>query len=144
MQLSTTSKYAIQILGFMARNKSVKYSSKELSDQLNIPYKYLTKVMTKLTKSEIISSTKGKYGGFNIIQNIKKIRMIDIVSVFDDIYTQDCVISEVQCDENNSCIMHDTWQKPKCAIDDFFTQTTLYNLVENSIIVDIFSKKTHN
>ena len=36
MQLSKTSKYAIQILGFMAQNIDSKYSSKSLSQKLNI------------------------------------------------------------------------------------------------------------
>ncbi len=137
MQLSTTSKYAIQILVLMAQNSTIKYSSKQLSDSLNIPYKYLTKVMTKLSKSNIILSTKGKYGGFNIMKNIKYIKIIDIISVFDDIETRDCVISDIKCNVDKICMVHDKWQKPKCAVDDFFGQTTLNNLIENCEMAEI-------
>ncbi len=130
MQLSTTTKYAIQILVLMAQNKENKYSSKQLSDQLNIPYKYLTKVMTKLNKSDIVSSSKGKYGGFNIIKDIENILIIDIAIVFDNLDVKKCVLADTKCNFEQKCILHEKWEKPRCAIDDFFTKTTLMELIE--------------
>ncbi len=138
MKLSTTTKYAIAILGFMAQHQESKYSSKQLSEELNIPYKYLAKIMTKLTKNNILSSTKGKYGGFEIIKDIKDIKIIDIVVVFDDVNNQECVLLDIKCNYEQKCIMHDKWQKPKCAIDDFFVKTTLAELIEKSSIVKVF------
>ena len=140
MQLSTTSKYAIKILGLMAQNKDEKYSSKQLAKDLNIPYQYLAKVMTKLTKNNLVSSTKGKYGGFSISKSIRTIKIIDIIGVFDDIDIQDCVLTNDKCNVEELCIMHEQWQKPKCAVDNFFINTTLYNLVENSKMVQVFSR----
>ena len=140
MQLSTTSKYAIKILGLMAQNKTEKYSSKQLAKDLSIPYQYLAKVMTKLTKYNLVSSTKGKYGGFSISKDIQSIKIIDIISVFDDIDTQDCILTSDKCNVEELCIMHEQWQKPKCAVDDFFINTTLFNLVENSKMAQVFSR----
>jgi len=140
MQLTTTTKYAIQILGLMAQNKDNKYSSKQLSDQLNIPYKYLAKIMTKLTKSEIILSSRGKFGGFTIIKEIKNIKIIDIVIVFDNVDNKKCVLTDDKCDFEQKCIIHDKWEKPRCAIDDFFTKTTLLELIEQSSFVETVRK----
>jgi Rrf2 family protein len=140
MQLSKTSKYAIQILGFMAQNIDKKYSSKSLSQELNIPYQYLAKIMTKLTKRGFISSTKGKYGGFSISKPIKKIKLVDIISIFDNLELQNCVLTDDICDPKNVCILHDQWQKTKCAVDNFFLHTTLYDLVEKSKMVQALIK----
>lgn len=139
MQLSATTKYAIQILGFMAQSKSIKYSSRELSEKLTIPYKYLTKIMTKLTKSDIVSSTKGKYGGFLIIKDIENIRMIDIVIVFDNIDNKKCVLVDTKCNYEQKCIMHEKWEKPRCTIENFFTNTTLSELIQKQSIVETFT-----
>jgi Rrf2 family protein len=128
MQLSATSKYAIKILAFMSNNKSQKYSSKALSEELGIPYKYLTRIMTKLSKNGLVISTQGKYGGFSIAKKLNEIKVIDIVVVFDDNNNKKCIIEERDCNFEDKCIMHDNWQKPKCAIDDFFTKTTLEDL----------------
>ena len=137
MQLSKTSKYAIQILSFMAHNIDKKYSSKSLSQELNIPYQYLAKIMTKLTKNSLVTSAQGKYGGFSISKPIKKIKLVDIISIFDNLELQNCVFTNDICDPKNVCILHDQWQKTKCAVDNFFLNTTLYNLIENSKIVSI-------
>jgi Rrf2 family protein len=139
MQLSTTSKYAIKILGLMAQSKNKKYSSKTLSKELKIPYQYLAKIMTKLTKNNLISSTQGKYGGFSIAKSINSIKIIDIISIFDDINIEKCILTNDECNIEQICIMHEQWQKPKCAVDNFFANTTLYNLVENSKMVQAFN-----
>ena len=139
MQLNKTTKYAIQILALMAQDKSNKYSSTRLSEELKIPYKYLTKIMTKLTKNNIVSSTKGKYGGFAIIKEIKDIKIIDIVVVFDDVDNKQCVLSDTACDFEQKCILHEKWEKPRCAIDDFFIKTTLLELIEKNSIVKTFN-----
>ena len=140
MQLSKTSKYAIQILGFMAQDIDSKYSSKILSSKLNIPYQYLAKIMTKLTKSDFVSSTQGKYGGFSISKPIQKIKLVDIISIFDDLDLQNCVLTDDICNPKEVCILHNQWQKPKCAVDNFFLHTTLYNLVENNKMTQVFSQ----
>ncbi len=136
MEFSTTTKYAIQILGLMAQNKENKYSSKQLSENLNIPYKYLTKIMTKLTKNDIVSSTRGKYGGFSIIKDIKDIKIIDIVVVFDDVNTEQCILTNDKHDFEQTCMVHDQWEKARCAIDDFFTKTTLLELINQSTLIE--------
>ncbi len=129
MSLNTTAKYAINALDFMVNSINQKYSVRELSDALNIPYKYLTKIMTELAKKEIVSSNRGKYGGFFISCDIKKIRLIDVVVIFDDATNDICIISEKKCNFREKCTLHDKWQKPKCFIDDFYTKTTLFDLI---------------
>ena len=132
MQLSLTVKYAIKVLCFMSNDKSVKYSSKTLSQELQIPYKYLTKIMTKLSKKDLINVSKGKYGGFFIEKELDQIRVIDIIVVFDDNDNKKCVLEDTKCNFEQRCVMHDNWQKPKCAIDDFYTKTTLQDLLVDS------------
>ena len=132
MQLSTTARYAITILHYLAQNKPKQFSSAILSQELSISQKYLTKIMTKLTKHGITISNKGKFGGFSIGKNLADITIFDIVVIFDDIDNKRCVLSaDIKCEFEQKCILHDKWQKPKCAIDDFFTQTTLEDLISD-------------
>ena len=133
MHLSTTTKYAINVLVLMARNIDKQYSSKILADELKIPYKYLTKVMTKLSGSGVVSSTKGKYGGFKIKKDLNNIKMIDIIIVFDDVDNKKCVLVDKACEFEVKCILHEKWQKPRCAVDDKFAQTTLLELIEDNL-----------
>ena len=139
MQLNITTKYTIQILGFMAQNNDIRFTSRKLSETLNIPYQYLAKIMTKLTKENILISTQGKSGGYSISKPLRSIKIIDIIYIFDSTYNQDCVLTNDKCNIDELCIMHEQWQKPKCAIDDFFLNTTLYNLVEHNKMLQAFN-----
>ncbi len=132
MILTTTAQYAIQILSFMAKSPDERYSSKILSQELNISYKYLAKIMTKLKKSEIITSIQGKYGGFILNRELEKIRVIDIIKVFDNIDNSKCILMDIKCNFKQKCILHDKWQKPRCSIDDFLINTTLLELIEDN------------
>jgi bifunctional DNase/RNase len=49
-------------------------------------------------------------------------------TLLEDIEKQRCILYDTKCDIDNKCALHDKWQKPKCAIDNFFTQTTLADL----------------
>ncbi|HIE16178.1 MAG TPA: transcriptional regulator, partial [Bacteroidales bacterium] len=65
LQLSNTSKYTIRILAYMVNHKdSPLISAKELSDKLEIPYKFLTKIMRELVSVGFIESIRGREGGY--------------------------------------------------------------------------------
>ena len=76
MQLSLSVKYAIKVLCFMSNDKSTKYSSKTLSQELQIPYKYLTRIMTSLVKSGFIKSQRGRAGGISIAKDLNDIKRL--------------------------------------------------------------------
>ena len=98
MQLSSTAKYTIRILQFLAQNSLQQYSSTQISKELNISQKYLTKIMTKLTKNNITLSTKGKFGGFSLNKKLKDISIFDIIIIFDDIDNSKCVLAtDIKC-----------------------------------------------
>jgi len=130
MNLNVTTKYAIKILEFMVQDSAKKYSAKLLSIELEIPYKYLARIMTMLKNSKLVISSQGKYGGFSLGKNPKDIRLVDILVVFDDPHDNECVVSDGKCNFKDKCTLHDKWQKPRCYVDDFYTKTTLDQLIK--------------
>lgn len=128
MQLSNTSQYAIRILSYIANNK-ILHSAKNLSVSLNIPYKFLTKIMTDLVKAGFIISIRGREGGYKLAKSASSIRIIEILNFFNEFKDYDkCILGIGKCDGKNKCIMHDKWKKPKCLIYKMFKETTLENL----------------
>ena len=130
MQLHNTSQYAIRILSYIA-NKHEKqlYSAKELSDVLNIPYKFLTKITTELVKSNFILSIRGREGGYKLSRPASQISIMDVLNNFNEFVEQkECILGIGKCDGNNKCGLHDQWVKPKTMIKEMFENTTLENL----------------
>jgi len=105
------------------------FHAKNLSDVLNIPYKFLAKIMTELTKAQLILSIRGRDGGYKLVKNSSSITIMDILNEFNEpIYKEECILGIGLCDESNKCSMHDQWVKPKALLLNMFANTTLKNL----------------
>jgi Rrf2 family protein len=134
VKLNNTSQYAIRILNFIAtkdasHNETLLYHAKDLSDTLDISYKYLTKIMTQLVKSEIILSIRGREGGYKLAKKASTIRVLDILdAVNESLISKECILGIGACDQHNKCALHDQWVKPKTMIEEMFKETYLDSL----------------
>jgi len=129
MHLHNTSQYAIRILNFLANNDSKLLSAKELSTALEIPYKFLTKIMTELAKSDFVLSVRGRDGGFKLSRPAEDIKLMEILNTFNQFNERDeCLLGIGKCDKLNKCSLHDKWEEPKSMIETIFKTTTLKNL----------------
>jgi len=129
MELSNTSQYAIRILSYMANNSKQLNNAKELSQILNIPYKFLSKITTKLVKTGFVVSIRGREGGFKLSKLPSEITITEILNNFNELnHQKECLLGIGKCDGSNKCGLHDQWAKPKKMIKDMFANTTLENL----------------
>ena len=134
MILSKTSEYAVRILVYMAANNEEKYSAKFLYEQLNIPYKYLTKLMTDLAKRGCIKSIQGRNGGFKIAKKLNEITLASIVEAVEGVDSMGgCILGFDECSNDNPCAMHAFWEKNKASILHIFESTTLKDLANADI-----------
>ena len=135
MQLNNTSQYIIRILSYIANDKSKSlHSAKKLSEILDIPYKFLTKIMTDLVKQKFVISLQGREGGFKLAREASQITVADILDSFNDsIDDQQCILGIGKCDGTNKCGLHDQWVEPKQLIQNMFNNTTLENLNASDI-----------
>jgi Rrf2 family nitric oxide-sensitive transcriptional repressor len=129
MKLNTTSQYAIRIMEFIAKDTTALYNAKTISDELTIPYKYLTKIMTLLISADLIKSIRGREGGYSMIKEASTIKIIDILeAVKESINAKNCLLGIGLCNSSKKCSLHDAWEKPKQEITNMFRGTTLDEL----------------
>lgn len=130
MKLNTTSQHAIRIMTYIVKaNEKNFYKAKEISEVLNIPYKYLSKIMTELVNANILTSVQGREGGYFIAKEAKDISVKDILeAVKESTHGTQCLLGTGVCSENKKCFLHDKWIQPKKTILDMFTNTTLENI----------------
>jgi Rrf2 family protein len=127
MLLHTTTQYAIRVLVYISKNgKDKLYTAKELSDVLDIPYKFLTKIMTDLAKSNFINSIRGREGGYELSRPSSEITIFDIIESFKDVDVETkCILGIGKCDKNNKCVLHDECFIPRDSIREMYKSTTL-------------------
>ena len=130
MQLSNSSQYAIRILSYMALEQNTKLlNATQLAKTLQIPYKFLTKIMTEVVKSGLVVSVRGREGGYKFNKPTSKIIVNEILDIFhDSIKDEQCVLGIGFCNGVCKCALHDQWMEPKLLMQRMFRESTLQEI----------------
>ncbi|PKL87899.1 MAG: Rrf2 family transcriptional regulator [Ignavibacteriae bacterium HGW-Ignavibacteriae-2] len=78
MIITTKIKYAINALVYLAENHGTVISAREISEKLNIPKEFISKILQSLVSEGFVCSKKGKNGGFVILANLSDITVKSI------------------------------------------------------------------
>jgi Rrf2 family protein len=129
MNFSKTTEYALRIMSLMAKDETRLYRVNDIFDELNIPFRYLRRLMTNLTKSNLIVSVQGKNGGYRFAKTISEISLMDIVqAVGDTPFSDDCFFGFKGCALAVKCTMHDKWSEIRANIRQVLISTKLSDL----------------
>lgn len=132
MNFSKTTEYAFRILSYMAMDERKLYISRDIHNDLQIPFRYLRKQLTSLSKSELIHSVQGKNGGYMISKPLEDISLIDIMdAVGDNNLESSCFFGFQTCALKEKCTMHTKWALVLKSIKDVLTTTSLAELKES-------------
>ena len=107
--LSNQSKYAIRAVLYLAvyTDENIKIGSKEVAKKTKIPAPFLAKILQKLVKGKLISSTKGPNGGFYLTEKDLLNSMLDTVRVIEGLdLLSECFLGLPKCGDENPCAIH--------------------------------------
>lgn len=107
--LSNASKYAVRGVLFLAEKSSAtkKFGAKHISEELNIPLAFIAKLLQKLVKAKIISSSKGPHGGFYMTDENRSNNVCNILDVIEnEKIFHNCFMGLEKCDSKNPCPVH--------------------------------------
>ena len=107
MIFNLTCQYAIKSCIYLARKKT-KVDAVEISEFINSPLSFTSKTLQKLAKSNIISSAKGRTGGFYLSET--QYETLTVKDIFSALELQEdineCVLGLPTCGEENPCPVH--------------------------------------
>jgi Rrf2 family protein len=131
MNFSKTTEYALRILGYMAKDESVSYTTNTIFEALNIPFRYMRKEMTELTKSGLIESIQGKFGGYRLARKTSEIFLYDIVMATEStFFSTVCFFGYNECALEHACYLHEKWSKVRFEIESILKTTSLSDLID--------------
>ena len=106
---SKSCQYAIRAIMYLAIHASPeeKMGVDEMADKLNVPKHFLAKILQQLSRTKLISSTKGPNGGFYLNLENRKNKMIDLVKVMEGAqFFEQCILGLAECSSVNPCPLH--------------------------------------
>ncbi|QYS86170.1 Rrf2 family transcriptional regulator [Flavobacterium oreochromis] len=141
---SKTCEYGIRATIFIASESVInkKISQKEIADQIDSPMAFTAKILQKLVRKDIVSSSKGSGGGFYIEKNkLKKITLLEIIEALDcDSVIKGCGLGLKDCSEEHPCPFHDKFKDIKSDLLCVFKNTNLEELASGIKIGNTFLK----
>ena len=129
MRFAKTSEYAIRVMVFLSDHRDGLYSVNKLHQLLNVPYKYLGRLMSKLAVAGLVEAVQGKQGGFRLNSAREPIYLSDIIDIVEglDDYNR-CVLGFEACSDENPCSLHQFWLKHLESINKMLYKTSLSDL----------------
>jgi Rrf2 family transcriptional regulator, iron-sulfur cluster assembly transcription factor len=129
--LSKSSEYGLRALLYLVGNSSGQeyVSIRELSEQLDISFHFLTKILQSLTHAEILISYRGPNGGIAFKIPPEKIMLSDVVRVLEgDDFFNTCLLGLPGCGAQAPCPMHQFWKEIRGALKQEFENTSLASM----------------
>jgi len=113
--LTKSCQYAIQAVLFLAtKQKNKPVLQRDIAESLDIPVHFLGKILQQLVKQNIVSSQKGKLGGFFLSYPFAKVTLYKIAQIIDgENFLDGCMVGFPFCSDKSPCPLHEDWKKIK-------------------------------
>ncbi len=133
MKLSSKGRYAVMALADLAKfDPSEPVSLRDISLRQGISLVYLEQLFLKLKKNKIVTSVRGKKGGYTLNKNASEINISEVLSAVEEkIKTVGCEKhSKKGCNGKSAkCITHNLWDELEDYINVFFEKKKLSDLI---------------
>ena len=131
MELTKAGDYGFLGIMYLARQpekKVVRLS--EISENEDIPEKFLAKIFQSYTRSGLVKSHRGARGGFSMAKPADKITAKDILeSVQGPIYLTRCLNDLESCERKETCNLRKIWIKSQDHLNNLLEKKTLADLI---------------
>ncbi len=122
------------VLYLSTLEKDSKVSAVHLSKTIRIAKAYSSKILQEMVVGGIISSKKGKTGGFYLERDLNEIYLIDLVRAVDgnDLFEK-CLLGFPGCGTCEPCPVHDKWGGIRAQIEEMLTTHSVAELKPKTV-----------
>lgn len=130
---SKSCEYAIKIVAFVAyqQHKSTQLVGLEdISDAIDSPKAFTAKILQKLTKANLLNSTRGRSGGF-YMNDQKEVVIADIIKAIDGPkLLEGCLLGFGKCQDENPCILHQQVKRERKQLKQKLSTTSIHKIAK--------------
>jgi Rrf2 family protein len=124
--------YSIKALAYIAKNSGRPITITELVKELDSPKPFMRKILQMLSAGGILSSRKGKNGGFELAKNTSDILLTDIMEIFQGKFKlSECLFKKGICPNLANCILKSKIEDIEATVEKSLKDITLYSLINS-------------
>lgn len=132
---SKACEYGIRASIYIAEQSQLdrKVGLKEVSEAIESPMAYTSKILQQLSRNNIINSDKGPSGGFSMDnQELNKVKLSTIVFAIDgDNIYNGCGLGLNKCNEKKPCPVHNQFKIVRDELKKMLETTTVKSLASD-------------
>ena len=142
MFFTTKAEYGVRLLIELGRQgKDQPVSLKAIADAENLPLAYLERIVALLKRAELVESTRGAHGGYQLARDPEEIAMDEVVLALEgSLAPMECFVDDRSDDGRVLCSHHDDsgsgcatkllWTRVQVGVLKTLAKTTLAELIE--------------
>ena len=133
--ISKAGEYGLRALLYMVSKRAdVEFVNiRGMSEELDISFHFLTKILQSLTQKGLLRSYRGPNGGIGFQIPPEEILLSDLIRALEgDDFFEKCLLGLPGCGEKKPCPMHDFWKETKGKLQAEFESTTLAELGQST------------
>ena len=129
LKISKLADYACSIMRYLAVQKATAPSAVQVAKETQIALPTVRKILKKLHSAQLLHSTRGKEGGYQLARVEGQISLADIVEAIDGkIALTNCCAKEIHCHRHDICTMKPEWQSINQVVFHTLSQLSLQQL----------------
>lgn len=128
--LSKGTLYGIRACLYVATLNREKFIPiREISQELNISFHFLSKILQAMTQAGILKSFRGPNGGVALARPASEIVLNDLIEAVEGpSKVRECFLGLPGCGTDKPCPLHDKWVEAQEKIEKMFESTNLEDL----------------
>jgi Rrf2 family protein len=131
--LTMNTDYAIRALLSLANKQDGYTSAREIAVLQNIPYQYLRRILQILIRNGLIESKEGAGGGVRLIEETSKIKVADVMRMFQgNVEISNCLVRGEICANRSTCVLRKEMKRIEKLLNDEFGKITIRTLLRGS------------
>lgn len=130
VSITQANDYAARTMVYLGKlNEHDSIPTRELANELMVPYAFLVKLLQKLARAGITASQKGRQGGITLKKKPEEITLRDIFEAVDGMpILRNCLICETACFLQEHCSVSSLLNRIQTYLDNEFEKVTLAQL----------------
>ena len=121
--ISQTVEYALRAIVTIAQADGAPCTSQVIATKTQVPAPYLSKLMQRLVRSNLVQSKRGLHGGFVLAKSPNELTVWDVVDAVDPIKRiRECPL-DLKSHQGNLCPLHSKLDDALAMVEEAFRST---------------------
>lgn len=98
--------YAIRVVLYLAQHtEGGAVSTADLAEVMEIPYRFLRKIVRRMVDAELVVSQRGQGGGLRLARQEKDVSLADVLNAIDPsgVKLNLCMLDPAECSRSSTC-----------------------------------------